>query len=145
MKPSWFWTISAAETWSSIVLSIDPRMPAANTVDEHHEREADHQRRGGDRGALRLADRVLAREHAGQALQRASGAPSTRASGRTSSGARNAKPNIISTAPRPSSEAAAEVASMPAEEAEEQRDQADAHQHDRADDAARAQVADARA
>ena len=44
---------------------------------------------------------------------RASGAPSTRASGRTSSGARNATPNIIRTAPRPTSDAAAEPESIP--------------------------------
>ena len=45
--------------------------------------------------------------------KRAIGAPSTRAKGRTSSGARNANANIISTAPRPISEAAALLESSP--------------------------------
>ncbi len=100
-KPSWWVTMPAAVTCLSIAL-VDRRAEAGGEDrHEHDEREADHQRRGGDRGALRLAERVLAREHGRCRPWRASGAPSTRASGRTSSGASNAKPNIISTAPKP--------------------------------------------
>ena len=68
-KPSWFCTIIAACICSSIVLSIEALQAGGEDRHEHDERQADHQRRGGDRGALRLADRVLARQLAGQALE----------------------------------------------------------------------------
>ena len=75
VKPSWFWTISAAETWSSIVLFDRAAQARGEHRDQHDEREADHQRRGGDRRALRLADRVLARELPGQALRAPAASP----------------------------------------------------------------------
>ena len=72
-KPSVFWTTNGA---LEVVVdrAVDRRLRAGGEDrHEHDEREADHQRRGGDRRAPRLADRVLARQapgHARHALER---------------------------------------------------------------------------
>ena len=47
----------------------DVRADAANTVMRPDQRDADHQRGGGRRGALRVAHRVLARDQPGDALE----------------------------------------------------------------------------
>ena len=55
---------------------VDRRaQPGGEDRHEHDERDADHQRRGGDRGALRLAAGVLAGEHAREALEARQRAP----------------------------------------------------------------------
>ena len=145
-KPSWFWTISAAETWSSIVLSTEARMPGGEHRDEHDEREADHQRRGGDRGALRLADRVLARELAGAGPACGPSARPARAPAAAPAAAPGTR-RRTSSAPRRGRAATRRpsLESMPPKRPKNSASQAEAHQRDRADDPAPAQVPDARA
>ena len=71
----------------------DLLIPAANTLTNTTSASADHQRRGRDRGAARLADRVLAGEPPVIPRRRSIGQPITEASGRTSRGLNIETPN----------------------------------------------------
>ena len=108
-KPSSWVTISAERlNCSSMTLSTDPLRPAAkiavNTTSASPimSAEAVIAVRCGWRSAFSRASRP------GIPWNRSSGAPMKRASGRTSTGASSATPNIITTTPSPSSAAAAE-------------------------------------
>ncbi len=113
LKPSWFCTISAAEYCSSITLPLEPLRLAAKiatittSARPTISAAAVTAVRCGWRMAFSRARTPV------RPCVRASGAPSPRASGRTSSGARNATPNIISTAPKPTRPAAVPSESSP--------------------------------
>ena len=68
-KPSVFCTNTSP--WRLRSIALDDRAGDARGEHghEHDHRHADHQRRGGDRGAAGLAHRVLARQPAGDAAQ----------------------------------------------------------------------------
>ena len=107
-------TISAERlSCSSITLSIEPRRPAAKiavkttSASPIISAEAVIAVRCGWRSAFSRASRP------GMPWKRSSGAPMTRASGRTSTGASSATPKIITTMPSPSSAAAAEPPAPP--------------------------------
>ena len=113
-KPSSCVTISAERlNCSSITLSMEPRRPAAKiavkTTSARPIISADAviAVRCGWRSAFSRASRP------GMPWKRSSGAPMTRASGRTSTGASSATPKIITTTPSPSSAAAAEPPAPP--------------------------------
>ena len=107
-KPSSCVTISAVRlNCSSITLSTEPRSPAAKiavkttSASPIISAEAVIAVRCGWRSAFSRASLP------GIPWNRSIGAPMNRASGRTSTGASSATPNIITTTPSPSSEAAA--------------------------------------
>ena len=127
--------------------SIVARRPGGEDRHEHDERDADHQRRGGDRGALRLAARVLAREPAGEALEALERPADQRRSAGARASARAARSRRSSArAPRPSADAVALAVAGVAEQAvEQQRRRRRASTTRGDDDAPPAQVAAGRA
>ena len=68
-KPSEFSITRPPAKFSSITWATEALQPGGEDGDEGDQRERDHQRRGGDRGAARVALRVLAGEAAGQPAQ----------------------------------------------------------------------------
>ena len=92
-----------------------------------HEREPDHQRGGGRRGAAGIARGVRAGQLAGHAAARLAGQPTTRVSGLTRCGAAKATPRNSAMMPPPSS-------SGHADDAQAAREDAGADGHDRGRD-----------
>ena len=104
-NPSWFCTTSLAVTCLSITCETDPFRPAAKIVT--NTTSARPTISAAAVTAVRCGWRIAFSRASTPVTpwKRASGAPIPRASGWTSTGARTATPNTISSAPSPSSDA----------------------------------------